>query len=124
MLIPVAYRMGRFNPEEKPRLVKIELPTKKHVVVALQNRSKLQLSAHFKNSFLCMSQTEKERLKYREFVKQRIELNDNLPPDKRKNNRYVVYALQLYQAQELDAKKKELDSTARLMGLQAENYLT
>ena len=71
-----------------------------------------------------MSETEEERLKYREFVKQRNELNDNLPPDKRKNNRYVVYALQLYRAQELDAKKKELDSTARLMGLQAENYLT
>lgn len=105
--IPVTYRMGKYNPEGRPRLVKIELPTKKHVVVALRNRSKLQLSANFKNSYLRMSQTEEERQKYRELVKQRNELNDNLPLNEKQDNRYVVYALQLYRAQELNAMKKE-----------------
>ena len=54
-----------------------------------------------------MSQTKEERQKYRVLVKQRNELNDNLPLNEKQDNRYVVYALQLYRAQELNAMKKE-----------------
>ena len=95
------YRMGRLQPDGRPRLLKIQLPTNQAAISMLRNRNKLSLNSETKNYFLRASQSQEEREAYRALAKERNELNSKLEQEEAKTNPYVVYANKLLRRADL-----------------------
>ena len=111
--IPTAvFRMGQTkagsNARARPRLVKVELPSRALARAFLSNRGKLRSNSSLKTVFIRPSLTFEERQLHAELTKKKFELNGKLANDERDKNPYVVYgptgSWQLIRRSEIRAK--------------------
>jgi hypothetical protein len=99
------YRMGAKN-QSVPRLLKVELPTKRHVREFLRNKSNLKRDNQFANVFIRPSQSLAERQTYKKLLDNKIKLNRENP-----DHKYVIYAGVVMKAEEVPAFKANKTSS-------------
>ena len=104
-ILPIAvYRLGKPSAG-RPRLTKIQLPTKFAVTFSLRNRSKLSNNPNTQKYFMRNSMSAEERMTIKALAAEKIEKNKQLDDDGRKNP-YIVYAGKLMRRSEIDEWKR------------------
>ncbi|HKO64616.1 MAG TPA: hypothetical protein VJU13_05400, partial [Candidatus Nitrosocosmicus sp.] len=104
-ILPIAvYRLGKPSAG-RPRLTKIQLPTKFAVTFSLRNRSKLSNNTNTQKYFMRNSMSAEERMTIKALAAEKIEKNKQLDDDGRKNP-YIVYAGKLMRRSEIDEWKR------------------
>lgn len=89
--LPLAvYRMGK--PGQRPRLVKVEFPTRQGAALFLRNRGKLRQLPRLNTIFIRPSRTPEEREAHKLLQDDCTRKNQELPPDEQSTNAYVIYA--------------------------------
>ena len=104
-ILPIAvYRLGKPSAG-RPRLTKIQLPTKFAVTFSLRNRSKLSNNTNTQKYFMRNSMSVEERMAIKALAAEKVEKNKQLDDEGRKNP-YVVYAGKLMRSSEIEEWKR------------------
>ena len=84
------FRMGKPSPN-RPRLLKVEFPSKSVVRKLMSNKNSLRNNSTYSKVFVRPSQSRPEREARKILIQDRIKKNAELLPDDRNNDPYILY---------------------------------